>query len=121
MADIKLQSNHDIDWNDFRLTTDNAESVAQKIKIRLKRYQGEYFLDTTIGVPYFQEILKKGVSKDYVDTIFIDEITETIGVETLDTYESILDRSSGVYQFSFAATTSEGVTFQFNGNPIALF
>jgi hypothetical protein len=121
MADIKLQENNDIAWNDFRWTDDNAESVAQKIKLRLLKYFGEYFLDIEQGVPYFQTILKKGVSKDYVDTLFIDTITETTGVLSLDTFESILDGGSGVYQFSFVATTVEGVTFQFNGSPISLF
>jgi hypothetical protein len=118
MADIKLTSAHDIDWNDFVLTTDNSMSVAQKIKIRLLRYRGEYFKDTTLGIDYFGTVLGK-TQKEVVDTIFIDEITDTVGVLTLDAYESILD-STSVYTASFVATTTEGVTFQFNIQPIEL-
>jgi hypothetical protein len=118
LADLKLNSSHDFDWNNFVLTKNNAESVAQKIKIRLRRYFGEYFLNTSLGIPYLQEITKKGVLKEYVDTIFIDEILGTVGVETLDAYDSILD-TKGVYTASFVATTSEGVTFQFNIQPLA--
>lgn len=119
MADLKLNSNHDIDWNNLVLTQDNTESVAQKVKLRLLRYFGEYFLNVNIGIPYLQEITKKGVSKEYVDTIFIDEILGTVGIVSLDSYESVLT-SQGVYQAAFAATTVEGVTFQFNIQPIAL-
>lgn len=118
MADIKLKSSHDWDFNDFRLTEDNAESVAQKVKIRLLRYLGEYFLDTTKGVDYFGTIFRKGTPKSAIDIIFIDEILNTVGVTSVDVYESII--VSGVYTASFVATTSEGITFQFNIQPIAL-
>lgn len=118
MADIKLNNSHDIDFNDFTLTTDNAQSVAQKIKIRLLRYLGEYFLDTTKGIDYFGTIFRKGTPKSAIDVIFIDEILNTTGVVSVDVYESII--TSGVYTASFVATTSEGITFQFNIQPIAL-
>ena len=118
MADIKLNTSHDIDFNNFRLTEDNSESVAQKCKIRLLRYFGEYFLDATLGVDYFGTILRKGTPKSAIDVIFIDEIINTTGITSLDIYESEI--VSGVYRASFAATTSEGETFQFNISPIAL-
>ena len=119
MADLKLTQEHDIDWNDIRLTEDNAESVAQRIKIRLLRYQGEYFLNTLLGLPYFQEILVKGTAKEYIDTLIIDEISETVGVLTIDSFESTVSLA-GLYQAVFVATTSEGQTFQFNLQPIQL-
>lgn len=119
MADIKLNTSHDISWDDVRLTEDNGESVAQRIKIRLLRYQGEWFKDTTKGIPYFQELMKKGIAKDYIDTVMIDEILDTAGVVSLDAYESEMTISN-VYVASFVATTSNGITFQFNISPIDL-
>lgn len=118
MADIKLNSSHDFDFNDFTLTTDNTQSVAQRTKIRLLRYFGEYFKDTTLGIDYFGTVLKKGTPKSAIDIIFIEEIINTVGILSVDVYESTI--TSGVYTASFAATTSEGVTFQFNIQPIAL-
>lgn len=119
MADLKLGSDHDISWEDFRLTYDNAESVSQRIKIRLLRYQGEYFLDQSLGVAYFQELLVKGTAKDYIDTVLIDEISNTVGVLNIDSYESTVSLA-GLYQAVFVATTTEGETFQFNIAPIQL-
>jgi hypothetical protein len=121
MADIKLTASHDIDFNNFILTESALNSIGQKVKIRLLRYLGEYFMDTSKGVPYYQEILKKGISKDYVDVIFIDEILNTPDIVSVDEYESTLDNSSGKYSASFAATTSANETFIFNFLPITLF
>lgn len=118
MADLKLYNNNDIDWFNLKLTEDNLESVAQKIKIRLLRYFGEWFLDNTVGVPYFQEILKKGTSKDYIDTLFIDEISNTVGVRRVVSYSSVIDK--GVYKASFTAETTENEFFNFNLREIEL-
>lgn len=118
MADIKLNGSHDFDFNNFVLTTDNTESVAQRTKIRLLRYFGEWFVDTTKGIDYFGTVLRKGTPKSAIDIIFIEEILNTVGILSVDVYESEI--ISGVYTASFAATTSEGVTFQFNIQPIAL-
>lgn len=118
MPDIKLNSSHDIDFNNFRLTEDNSESVAQKTKIRLLRHFGEWFLDTTLGIDYFGVVLRKGTPKSAIDIIFIEEILNTVGITSVDAYES--DITSGVYKAVFVATTSEGETFQFNLPSIAL-
>ena len=118
MADIKLNAQRDIDWNNITLTTDNLESVAQKIRIRLLRYFGEWFLDTSVGIPYFQEILKKGVSKDYIDTVFIDEILNTTGVRRITRYDSQI--VGDVYKASFTAETTENEFFNFNLRDVEL-
>ena len=119
MADIKLTPDHDIDWFNITLTEDNAESVAQKIKIALRTYLGEWFANTTIGVPYFQEILRKGVSKDYVDTIFIDIIRGVNGVLRVTQYISEIT-VDGIYRAAFTAETSDNQIFNFNIREIEL-
>lgn len=117
MPDLKVNSQHDIDFNDFVLTTDNAQSVAQRIKIRLLRFNGEWFRNQALGIDYFGSVFGRK-SKDVVDTIFIDEIINTTGVQSIDAYESSIEQNT--YIASFVATTTEGVTFQFNIQPIAL-
>lgn len=119
MADIKLDSTGDIDWGNITLTEDNSESVAQKLRITLRRYLGEWFLNVNKGVPYFQSILIKGVAKEFVDTVFIDEIVNTQGVLRVVEYISDIT-PEGVYQAAFTAETTEGELFNFNVNPIEL-
>ena len=43
--------------NDLMLI-DNAERIAQQIKITLQYWFEEWFLDTTKGIPYLQYILR---------------------------------------------------------------
>ena len=41
----------------IRLTSGTLESVAQRLRIKLRTFLGEWFLDTNVGVPYYQSIL----------------------------------------------------------------
>jgi len=119
MADLQLNSTGDIDWENISLTEGNSESVAQKLRITLRRYLGEWFLNINKGVPYFQSILIKGVTKEFVDTLFIDEIVNTQGVLRVVEYVSDIT-PEGVYVAAFTAETTEGELFNFNVNPIEL-
>lgn len=119
MADLKLSSTGDIDWDNITLTEDNSESIAQKLRITLRRYLGEWFLNINKGIPYFQSILIKGVTKEFVDTLFIDEIVNTQGILRVVEYISVIT-PEGVYTAAFTAETTEGEVFNFNINPIEL-
>lgn len=41
----------------IRMTSGTLETLAQRLRIKLRTFMGEWFLDTTIGVPYYQDIL----------------------------------------------------------------
>jgi hypothetical protein len=71
MNDLKLTNNHDllIEEGDLVLINNEAEMAVQSLKINLLLFRGEWFLDNTIGVPYFQEILGKVSNKTLVDNI----------------------------------------------------
>lgn len=120
MADLRIQGDGDISWEDISLTEDNSESVAQKIRIALRRYQGEWFLNTLLGIPYFQSILgNRKQTKDFIDTIFIDEINNVDGVLRIVQFQSSVS-FEGVYSASFTAETTENEVFNFNILPIEL-
>lgn len=64
----------------------NELAAAQGIKCRLLMFKGEFFLDQSLGIPYFEEILKKGVNlvriRDIVRTAIASEpgIVEVVDV-----------------------------------------
>ena len=61
---------HDLFLDGGRLdTVDDDEATAQEIKTRLLFFKGENFADLREGVPYFQEILRKGVDDNRVRAI----------------------------------------------------
>ena len=64
-----------------------GNSVAQKVRIKLLWFAGEWRWDTDEGLPYFEELLVKNPDTDYFESIIrqticeIDEITEVKNVE----------------------------------------
>ena len=52
----------------------NKEQLAQKLTQRFKLFFAEWFLDTTIGVPYFGNILGEHANNDIIVQILTDEI-----------------------------------------------
>lgn len=104
MPDIKLDvSEHDIIFTDgdFQLTSTQSESLAQRLKIKLQTFQGEFFLDTRVGLPYYQSILRKNVSKASVDAIFLRAISEEPEVLQVNDFRSVLDNANRIYTLSF--------------------
>jgi len=62
---------------------DGPEAIAQHLRIRLRFFKGDWFLDTRIGIPYFEQILIKAPNENVVRAIFRKVILETPGVEGL--------------------------------------
>lgn len=111
--DILLdEDTHDIVFinGDVPTTQGQKVTVAQRLKVRLQTFLGEYFLNTTIGVPYYQRIFGKIKNKSTVDTIFQREILSDEGVLEITSYRSDLDVSSRFLQVTFTVRTSEGIT-----------
>jgi hypothetical protein len=60
MLDIALNDAHDLDTTTLDLVLlDGAARVRQQLEIKLRLWQGEWFLDTEFGTPYLAEILGK--------------------------------------------------------------
>ncbi len=84
---------------------EGAQEVAQRVNDALLMYLGEYFLDETKGVPYFQVIFKKPVNLSQVETILKTTITNVQGLEELLTFELSFDSNTRLCSVSFSANT----------------
>ena len=73
--------------------TDTPETVGQAIQTSLNLIQGEWFLDTTIGVPYNSKILGAGTKQSY-DLAIQTAILEVVGVTGIVNYLSDVDPST---------------------------
>ena len=82
------------------VTTDIAQAVAQRLHIMLKTFAGEWYLNTEHGIPYFQSILGKKVSKAAIDLIFQQKILAEQGVQEILEFTSTLN-ASRQYVMSF--------------------
>lgn len=85
----------------------SPEAVAQAVKTRLGLMEGEWFLDTTVGTPYFTKVLGAGVMQQY-DQAIQEVILNTQGVQTLDEYASDVDLSTRAATIVCLITTIYG-------------
>lgn len=92
------------------VTQTQSEIVAQRLKITLYTFLGEWFLDTSLGVPYFQAILGKGRTKQSVDIIFQTIIGDDPGVVEIRQFDSVLYSDSRGYTMTFSVRVSDGTT-----------
>lgn len=108
MSDILLQNTGDIDLTEGRLSliTTEQELTRQRLLITLRTYKGEWYLDLSLGIPYFQRILRRG-SKTVADTIFKSAINADDNVLSINSFSSTLN-SAGVYSLAFQVTTTSG-------------
>jgi hypothetical protein len=92
------------------VTTTIRIGVAQRLKVTLQTFLGEWFLDTDLGVPYFESIFGKVSSKSSVDLILQEKILADEGVIEITSFTSSLSAATRVYTMSFAVLTNEGPT-----------
>ncbi len=81
MTDFLLNECGDLDYTNGRLTiVTGVDAIRQRWLIYIRTYLDEWFLDRTIGVPYFQRVLKKAVSRDVLKQVFRDATLAVPGV-----------------------------------------
>ena len=82
------------------------ETVAQRLRIRLLTFKGEWFLSEGYGVPYYQEILGKKPRKSRIDQIFQQQILAEQGVREITQFSSSFQNRQ--YSASFKVRVSGG-------------
>ena len=89
MADMLLTVDGDWDLSSGdAIVITETYSIRQNLDIRMQFFQGEWFLDRRLGVPWFQTILVKGTGLPLVNSILKRTILETPGVLELVSYNS---------------------------------
>ena len=89
-------------------TVDKGDQVIQHVRERLLTYQDEWFLDTSAGLPYFQEIFTKPVNAVLTESAIRNEILQTPDVEKLTSFEFSFDKSKRTLSIKFNAVTTFG-------------
>lgn len=104
MFDLKLdEDTHDIIYEDgdFQLTPTESQSLAQKLRIKLLTFMGEWYLNEEEGIPYYQSIFGKNRAKETIDNIFKVAILEEPDVISLMEFRSSIDVKRRVYRMDF--------------------
>jgi hypothetical protein len=92
---------------------DEPAAVAQAVKTRLRLFQGEYFVDTTIGMPWQTRVLGYNRSDTY-DAAIRQTISQTQG------FGSFINYSSDLNKITRLLTVGGKITTVYSGHPTEL-
>ena len=59
---------------------DSPQAVGQLVKSALSLWRGEWFLDTSLGVPMFENILRRGATEEGIADVLRTEVSKVPGV-----------------------------------------
>lgn len=110
MSDLRINpqtGDLDISVFDFSLVS-GIEEIAQRIRIRLKFFLGEWFLNINYGIPYFQEVFVKNTDLSELNAIFKNAILTTPGVAGLSIFSFDFQGAQRKLKIIFVAETVYG-------------
>jgi len=90
----------------FQMTASLSEDVAQTLWTRFRFFQGEWFLDPRVGVPYFQQILGIKTSIPILTSLLKQVILQTAGIKSLDSFS--ISRVGRAFTVTFSCTLDDG-------------
>ena len=107
--DIKLDSTGDVSFESgaSSVTSIGAEDLAQRLQIRLRTFQGEWFMDNTLGIDWWGRVFGKNRSKAAVDALVQAEILKEPDALQITSYTSSIT-SDRKFTCSFRVRTEEG-------------
>jgi hypothetical protein len=111
-ADNPVEGDLRLVGGDLVWTTDLSTEVAQRLRVRFRFFQGEWFLNRREGTPWFQQILTKNPAEETVRAVFTKVILGTEGIKTLEILTLTEDTSARTLSVDFLARLQDGTTFQ---------
>lgn len=125
MADLALNLSEDVigtaaygdvvlEGGDVRLTSPtqqgSTDQVVQQLNLRLRLFLGEWFLNTSDGTPWLQQVLVKGAQASAIDAAIKNVILGTPGVVALTRYQGLAQTAQRIYRVTFTVVTSTSGT-----------
>ena len=96
----------------LRLTQTETEYWSQKIENTLKVNLGEFYLDRSIGIPYWGpngQILKKTADLSEIQDLLIIAIVSIEGINNVEKFTPSFDQATRTYSVDIRVMTDSGV------------
>lgn len=102
------EQTHDLQIVDGDLVIyEGLDATAQRLKIKLWFFLGEWFLDERVGIPYWENIFVKNPNLAVIRSIFRKAIQEDEAVIALNEFDFVLYETRAA-QLTFKAETVDG-------------
>jgi len=110
VSDLYLDpATHDLGLSDGpRLTSELAETTAQQLRIALRLFLGEWFLDTRLGVSYYRDVLVKNPNIRIVQVLIRRRILRNANVESVPRMSLDYDPAARTLRVDFEAILVDG-------------
>ena len=101
-------------YNDLKIVNgdlslaDGDAAIRQRLLLSLQLFLGEWFLDTTKGVPYYQFILVKNPNLDLVEATIKNVILSCPGIVELTDFEFGYNNGLRTLSVNFDAKSTNG-------------
>jgi hypothetical protein len=107
--DLALGTDGDLELEggDLQLAS-GIEAVRQDATARLRFIRGEWFLDATVGLPYFTDVFVKAPDLARLRVLFGAELRATPGVGEVTDLALDFDRAARQLTWRFRATSDLG-------------
>lgn len=107
--DIKLDESGDVSLvaGESGVTSIGAEDLSQRLQIRLNTFQGEWFMDSTLGVDWWNRVMGKNRSKMAVDALIQEAILKEPDALQILEYSSTISTDRR-FSCSFKVRTEDG-------------
>ena len=116
MADLRIDpqtGDLDITGDTLVVTKEGTESIAQRLRIRLRFFYREWILDRSKGTKWFEIVMVKGVKKFLADAEVRRIVLETPEVRTIEDWESSINGATRTYDVRFSVRTTRGEILAF--------
>lgn len=110
MKDIALDRlTGDLYLKNFDLQlVEGRDQIAQNLMIRLRFILGEWFLDITAGIPYYDDFFIKAPNQILIESVLKEEILDTHGVNQILSFTSNFNARRRIYSVTFSVITTQG-------------
>ena len=99
----------DVKITDGDLTiTNERDSIVLRISQKLQFFFAEWFLDKTLGIPYFERILVRNPDPALVDSILKQVVLSVDGITRINQWIIEVDRTSREMRLTFRADSIYG-------------
>jgi hypothetical protein len=95
----------------------DARATAQEIEASFEFFLGEWFLDVTKGVPWYQRVMQKNPDINLIRNLFRTVVLKNPAVQTLTDFALNFDKVTRKVSYTFSARRKDGTTIS-GGNDL---